>query len=132
MVNDRPLCRYCAKPIPKLTITVVFTEAGNEIASANGFWRQKRARPKTREDAQRLVNETIISVRYATDSNGRYVCQATAWDGESYRDKHFCKDACARLFGEMVAEAKPEWASRKYWEAIEKLKIKRAVSADRQ
>lgn len=101
--KTQPLCRYCGGKIAKRTITVRF----------GGFMSNRKDRPATWADAQRLVNDgTIVSVRYATKARGdngvpfdvdRFVCEAGVWDGESYVDSFFCNGEHAKRFAYMLA-----------------------------
>lgn len=111
----RPLCRYCAKPIPKRTGTLVFSPGGSN--SGHEYWRQIDARPFTAEDAQRHTNHPIVRIRKVERPDGPFVAEATFWDG-TYRDEYFCKDQCAQFFGRMVAEYKKDIATQSYWTAL--------------
>lgn len=114
--NVRPLCR-AGKPIGLWTATIHFGSSKN--SGADHWWRESVERPPTREDAQRLVNEKIVSIRWSrgrkilasemTHSDqpveARYVSRAALWDGETYADKFFCKGTCASAFAYMAASS---------------------------
>lgn len=67
-------------------------------------------RPRTKEQAQRHGNTEVIRIK--RDQDG-YVTEATFWDGESYRDKYFCSDNCARLQGYASAQHGNRYTWRK-------------------
>jgi hypothetical protein len=73
--NVAPLCRWCGMPIPKITETVYFA-SGNTPPIRN-----IDAKPKSRREAQRLVNQQIISLRWS------YRC-----DEESYPRRKLGRD----------------------------------------
>lgn len=106
-----PICRFCAKTITKRFSYIEFGEQQ---------WKRQEV-ITTKEEAQKLTNELVVSV--TVNSNGR-VLLAKTWDGESFRDEHFCKDRCAMLFGRMVAEHRPNIATAAYFEKLEKRKDK--------
>jgi hypothetical protein len=120
----RPLCRFCGNPIAKTTVTVQFVENGSNTNSPSGNWRQRVGAPRTREEAQRFVNEPIQTVKFLGDGDDKRIVKLTAWDGESYLDEHFCKDSCAQFFGRMIAKAKPDWASETYWKKLAEQKAR--------
>jgi hypothetical protein len=110
----RPLCRLCGKPVPKVTDRLLFGQSPRDCERFTGY---RVARPSNKEAAQRYANGQILAVRYGTMATGaaapggghfnervpRYVESATYWDGESYRDEHFCSDPCAVRFGYFAA-----------------------------
>jgi hypothetical protein len=127
----RPLCRYCGKPIPKRTTTVWFEETQEDVdrkAPTATFYRYLVGSPMTKEDAQSLVNETIVHITRGAFRNGRfdkaYIGRASTWDGTSYTDDHFCKRECAEDFGHIVARDRPELATAAYNAALKKQKAK--------
>ena len=81
----RPKCKWCGKPIRKKTDTTsyLFTE----IESA----------PKSKEEAQRMTNHQVVSVRYGEYRGKRYVRSFSTWDGVSYVSPHFCADTTCGL-----------------------------------
>lgn len=116
----QPLCRTCGKPIRKWTEDVrVFAEPPRthvaETAFGTGADRFKSiptgrmtplhvpkhvvGQPRTREEAQKLVNMKIVSNR----TTAGLISKITVWDGESYADEFFHNGECARAFGYMCA-----------------------------
>jgi hypothetical protein len=95
----RPLCRYCGKPIPKRTTSLIF---GQSTISNSDYWKTIDAKPVTREDAQRHSNLPLVSVRYH-DYPSRHVTSASTWDGESYVDEYFCNGDHAKRFAYVMA-----------------------------
>jgi hypothetical protein len=95
---SRPHCLNCGKPIPKKT-------------ESHDFWVSRwQSAPRTREEAQRLTNHQIVSIRYGisphTGEGGvRYVSSFSTWDGESYNPcyGHFDSGECAKMFAYRVA-----------------------------
>lgn len=103
----QPLCRYCGKPIGKHTHSVWF---GQSRPSLSDFSTNRAQEPKSKEEAQRLLNETIVSVSWAHswvsgEKVRTHVHHVTTWDGESYKDEFFCNDKHARFFGYAAARA---------------------------
>lgn len=49
--------------------------------------------PQSKADAQKLVNQTVVSVGYQKGSRSAY--RFTTWDGESYEQQYFCTNRCA-------------------------------------
>jgi hypothetical protein len=100
-----PLCRYCGKPIGKRTKTIMF--GGAEDAIRDSDWLATRSeKPRTREDVQRLVNQTLVAVRYVREYAGdRYIYQASVWDGVSYKDDYFCSTDHAERFAYAVVQS---------------------------
>jgi hypothetical protein len=100
-----PLCRYCGKPIGKRTKTIMF--GGSEGANRDSDWLATRAeKPRTREEVQRLVNQTLVSVRYVgKNEDERYIHQASVWDGVSYKDDYFCSTDHAEHFAYAVVQS---------------------------
>lgn len=118
-----PLCRYCGKPIPKVTHCVWFgatTERRDRYST-----HLAAPEPATKAEAQRLVNQRIVSVRRNSYGAGNgLINQVTTWDGESYRDQHFCNQAHAADFGRaaaamMLDDGRPQIAMPAYWQAME-------------
>lgn len=92
----QPFCRCCGKPIPKTTDSVYFGQG------------KLPDKPTTKEEAQRLVNAKIISVRRWTFQGEDFIHSVGTWDGESYRDDTFCTVRCAEAFGRMAARHFPD------------------------
>ena len=108
----QPLCRYCAKPIPKATTFVWF-----------GQGERQGQQPTSKAGAQRLVNEQVISVswhRYLNNPERDHIASVGAWDGESYRDEFFCTQAHAVAFAYAAVRHTSGLAMPAYHTAIEK------------
>jgi hypothetical protein len=100
----QPLCRYCGKKIPKYTTTTYFGSIGRP--SIGG---RLPHFPHDKAEAQKLVNEKIVSVRYSRYTPSQYVSLPSepehdyinwvgTWDGETYWDEFFCRQPCAVNF----------------------------------
>lgn len=127
----QPLCKCCGKPIPKATDWVDFN-CDPEPIEGSGVKRGRSECPKTKAEAQALLNLTVLAVRkgkrraYSTTTleEGRFtnpagarpfrsstqtgetiISAASVWDGESYVEEHFCKLACSATFGMVMAKA---------------------------
>ena len=100
-----PLCRYCGKAIGKRTKTIMFGDSTG--AGCDSGWLATRPeRPKSRDEAQRLTNQTVVSVRYGVKGCGeRYNHQASVWDGVSYKDDYFCSTDHAEQFAYAVVQS---------------------------
>ncbi len=115
-----PLCRFCGKTIKKRTRDVYF----NSERFRGGFGVTMVERPVTREDAQKFFNEKIIASKFEDDLEGRCVYRVTLWDGETYINKHFCKNGCAESFGRMMAEYDKTVSTKTYFKKLEEQKEK--------
>ncbi|TJW14401.1 MAG: hypothetical protein E5W82_10520 [Mesorhizobium sp.] len=121
---DAPLCRYCGKTIAKRTRAIFF----GELATRQGFdtiFTYRPERPRSKDEAQRLLNQQIVSVRWARGEDYAakqagfdHITQATAWDGESYTDKFFCNGTHAKDFA--YAAARGGYAMPAYIDAKRK------------
>lgn len=111
----QPLCRYCGKPIRKVTRTVVFDQPQ---AFERGVEGMRPERPTSREEAQRYVNGRITSVSWSP-YNGRHISTVNTWDGESYGDAHFCTLQCAASMGRAVVTER-NLGTLEYLVALEK------------
>ena len=119
-----PLCRYCAKPIAKETITVYFVERElNEHDLTNNRmsrfmqYRSVPSYPTTKAEAQRHVNGTVVSVRKGwRDGEVGKITRCSTGDGESYVDQFFCNGGHAAAFG--YAAARSGHAMKVYNEAM--------------
>jgi len=131
----QPLCRYCGAPIGKKTRSVFVHPRGEEndrpyfcgVLSVD-----PENPPRSKADCQRLVNQTVVSVRYddiwwrrdengslsADRSFGRVVNSFATWDGESYEDQFFCSDKHAKMFG--YASARSNHVTNAYNAALSK------------
>lgn len=107
----QPLCRCCAKPIRKYVVTHYF---GESHQSSLDSYVNHPEEAKTKEEAQRLVNGCILSVRYGYAGN----VILGVWDGESYYDELFCALKCAAEFGYAAARRSDGLAMPCYHEAI--------------
>lgn len=121
MTRLAPLCRYCGEAIPKHTTSVYFRHESfreSRISARGVAYFADGCEPKSKEDAQRLVNMEVIAVRYINGlskyftergasmqvSEVRHVNYATVWDGETYADQYFCSGDHARQFGILMAK----------------------------
>jgi hypothetical protein len=111
--TTQPLCRYCGKGIPKETHAHFFRQAR---PSMGGWSTNHPEEPTSKSEAQRLINEKVISVRH----HGGHVYAASSWDGESWKDELFCTQKCAALFGRAAAYHKSGLAMPAYHEAVAK------------
>lgn len=63
--------------------------------------------PRTVEDCQRRSNAKVVKINgYASNTPREwwpYVAFYYTWDGESYKDDHFCSDECAGAYGRRAA-----------------------------
>ncbi|NEI71019.1 hypothetical protein GR212_15680 [Rhizobium lusitanum] len=110
-----PLCRYCGKALKKKVVSVSFNSYHSRTPGG-----RRSDRPASREEAQKLFNEKIVSIKYRHDELGRYVAEVGLWDRESYVDKFFCKNAHAQDFAYSALRYKPELGTQVYFEALEK------------
>ncbi|HEY1448408.1 MAG TPA: hypothetical protein VGF33_07705 [Caulobacteraceae bacterium] len=113
-----PLCKVCGKPAPKITVTHWF---GNDRPGHPGVSVNHPEKPATREEAQRLVNGEIVSMKmsWRSEAGPRYVASANVWDGESYLwDGHFHAQGCAAAFGLAMAKQFPDHAMPAYRKAL--------------
>jgi hypothetical protein len=94
-----PLCRYCAKPIPRHTMTHFF-QCSQSSGSREGWIQYRTEAPENRAAVERLFNDRVIQIRKRPDGS---IYRASTWDGESYIDAYFCKDECARFLGRLFA-----------------------------
>lgn len=112
--DTQPLCRFCGKPIAKRTIRHYFGKRPDYCRRSD--WSVDHVeQPATMADAQRLINEQIVSVRR---DRRRMISDVGAWDGESYVDEFFCKGECARRFGYAMARNEQGFAAQPYWDAL--------------
>jgi hypothetical protein len=122
-----PLCRYCGAPIRKRTHTVYFGRAHDRL---DDYLTERTERPTSKEEAQRLLNHQIVSVRWTHGDRAAwsakvdydYICQVTTWDGERYVDPYFCNGEHARRFAYLFA--KNGSATVDYTDARQKLLAK--------
>lgn len=107
-MSGGPKCLWCGKPLRKHTTTLWFGP------------REGRPYPKSREEAGRHTNGTIVSVRWSSEPvhredgcivggvpGSRVVYVAGVWDGESYGmygDGLFCTIGCGYAYGSREAK----------------------------
>ena len=112
MTKLPPLCRFCGKAIAKRTHTVYF---GRSRFRPDDYSTSRTERPRTKEEAQRLLNQQIVSIRWtragdrdawADPAEADYISQVSTWDGESYESRYFCNGDHARQFGVVVAKTR--------------------------
>lgn len=123
----QPHCRYCGAKLRKATTTIFFVEKlsdfhNRENARENYSTRYVVGHPTTKAEAQRLLNQPIVSVRHTSDPWAHkpedvYVAQVSTWDGESYADEFFCNGKHAQAFAYVMARAGQ--ATRAYNNAIQ-------------
>jgi hypothetical protein len=111
----QPLCRYCAKRIPKHTL-YVSVHSQERIDPAG---RYVVGPLYCKADCQRRSNSRVVHVSYwnADPDGRRRVSNFSTWDGVSYRDEFFCSGPCrdgfayaaARHGGENPTLAMPAW-----------------------
>lgn len=112
----QPLCRRCGAKIPKYTTTTYF---GRRMNGIDKF-------PHSKEEAQRLVNGKVVSVRWdrvadhnfarsADEPNYDYIQWVGVWDGETYTDEFFCRQPCAVHFA--YAMARNGYYTKRYADA---------------
>lgn len=121
MAKHPPLCRYCGKPIPKRTTTVHFEKTQQDVDKhpMMKWWRYVVGQPTNKAEAQRLVNEPIVSIRrHYADPN--LIASVGIWDGESYVDPFFCNGQHAKDFAYVIARDKPGLGTNSWAEAINK------------
>jgi hypothetical protein len=111
---NAPLCRCCGKPIKKVTHTYWF---GRGQRRDDDFSTEVPEKPASREEAQRLVNQKIVSLQWY-DEKREWVWRATTWDGQTYVDQYFCTLRCAADLG--VAVARQGWKMPAYDAALER------------
>jgi hypothetical protein len=107
----QPLCRYCGGKIAKVTESVYFTPVRPNISGLI-YEQAIKAAPHSRQEAQRHVNQQIVSVRWARKdvspdarAIGEFIERVSTWDGESYEDEFFCSAPHARRFAYVMARA---------------------------
>lgn len=119
----QPRCRFCGARIAKWTETVRFIESGREGRTYSSVGRAIYVDepPRSKAEAQRFLNEPIVSVHYAeiwdvlaypddpesrvvsSKRIGRFVDYVTVWDGETYVDEYFCNGDHAKRFAYLLA-----------------------------
>lgn len=97
----RVFCRYCGRPVQKATTTHYF---GQNSGMRLDWVKDHPERPTSRDEVQRLVNEQVVQIRWHGEHPNRHIYKAQTWDGESYMDQFFCKNACAEAMGRSAAK----------------------------
>lgn len=129
----QPYCRYCGTPIRKHTRTVWFEDELLPHMKSDNWSRHVVGRPSSKAEAQRLVNETVVSLRLGrtikdeqgfSTMRGDLIGHVTTWDGESYVNEYFCNDKHASAFAYAVLHHQPTLGMPAYHEAIEIAKRK--------
>lgn len=108
----RPLCRYCGKGIAKKTTRHCFGQATHNAPTR--YWVNHTETPANKAEAQRYLNEAIVSVR-----GGYGGLHCGTWDGESWEDEFFCTGECAKGFG-YFAMRHPAAQTKAYADAVRK------------
>lgn len=100
--HKQPLCRACGKPIKKATENVwLYTKEPNY--HHHGKVVVSDPLPANKTEAQKLVNQKIVSVRRGLDN--KVIDFVSTWDGESYVDEFFCnRTVCAVGYAYMVVQ----------------------------
>jgi len=111
--EQQPHCRYCGVGIKKETHTHYF---GQSRTQSDDYSSDHIEEPKSKAEAQRLLNGTIVSVRLNSDKS---IWKVTTWDGESWVDEHFCNGDHARQFGYAIA-THTKLAMQPYHDAVAK------------
>lgn len=108
----QPRCRYCGGKIGKHTTTRYFVPEDQESFRQGSLYLDAiKGTPRNRAEAQRLVNQKIVAVRYSNPDvgdgrkHGRFIDQVSLWDGESYVDQFFCGGTCVDRFAYAMARA---------------------------
>ena len=109
-----PLCRYCARPIPRQMQHHWFREPNKTCAPIETdavvahdvpFWQ----RPRTKTECERLVGKEVFRVSYSSAlpeaGAGRRVSSFLVWDGRSFTDPFFCSSKCRSALGQAAVEA---------------------------
>jgi hypothetical protein len=103
-----PRCIVCGRPIAKLTKTIWFKAPWGDHPEGSRDDRNSflvtiymTNRPRDRNEAKRFTNHAIISSKRDRDGS---IAQIGTWDGESYRDPHFCTLYCAQRQGYAAAQ----------------------------
>lgn len=132
--STQPFCRCCGNPIPKVTERIETGRAHDPKHTTGRLMLYSKA------ECQRQTNLTVVSVRFwrpnifehmsdderAEAKKARpYVMHFDVWDGESYRDQHFCKGGCADTFGRMAARM-TDIRTRAYNDAVKRHSERRA------
>jgi hypothetical protein len=113
----QPLCRCCGKGIRKATSHVWFGHDAGGLQNSREPTVYRTERPRTVEEAARLVNERIVHNSRSRDKS--YINKVSIWDGETWEDEFFCGAVCAAGYG-WFAVKNPGYETRAYAEARRK------------
>jgi hypothetical protein len=99
----RPLCRNCGATIHRRFTSVSF---GDPPANVRRYGENPYGKdfPDNIAEVERLTGKIAVDVRWRQDVE-RWIDWAKLWDGESYRDRHFCGRLCARRYGYHAVDA---------------------------
>lgn len=115
MQSADPLCRQCAKSIPKATTRVwLEIKPGDYRNTSLSRHIVVDRYPTTIEECRRLTNLKVVAVRKRGDGT---IQSFFEWDGLSYVGRFFCSGDHARLFGYLAAER--GFATNTYNKAME-------------
>jgi len=93
-----PTCLVCGKAIAKDT-RWRWLKTDPKYVHGDDILVEKL--PRTKEECQRLVNETVLAVRRSHD--GKSITRFSTWDGVSYQSDYFCTGADAIRYAYKVA-----------------------------
>lgn len=102
-MTDQPLCRYCGAKIRKATEHTYIRTHGDTQGIRLESTIFVDELPQTKQQAQRLFNQQIVSVR-RNHPRDPGITQVSTWDGESYEDKFFCNGSHAKRFAYLMAK----------------------------
>jgi hypothetical protein len=122
----RPLCRNCGATIHRSFTCVSFGDPPpySRYRGENPYGKDF---PDSIAEVERLTGRIAVDVRWRQDVE-RWIDWAKLWDGESYRDRHFCGQGCAMMYGYHAAKAGTA-PTAKHAEAAEKQRTKLAATA---
>jgi hypothetical protein len=126
-MSNQPFCRYCGKAISKRTRTVYFVEAILPHMKDDTWTRYVVGAPYTQHEAQRMVNETVVSLRKGritknaqgfSEVRRDLIDRVSTWDGESYSSEFFCSDRHSSWFAYGVLKGQPDLGMPDYHDAV--------------
>lgn len=128
--TTQPLCLWCGKHIRKSTSPHWFGHNVGFYAASRDRSFHHGERPTSREEAQRYINEQIVSVEWSRLTHDgevlprsqQFIHRVGVWDGESYDDEFFCNGDHSRRFA--YAAARKGLAMPAYNEALRKRRAK--------
>lgn len=100
-----PICQYCGKKLKKSGRELLVFRASIDMNRAPVRREEIQADVATKEEAQRLTNKIILSVKRYPYS--KLIASAILWDGSSYgvdAEGLFCTKACGYQFGRAIAQ----------------------------